>query len=118
MCLICQVFRGNWEIKKSNGDQQIYRPVAIKTLNPKTMSKGKFLQEANIMKGLDHPNVVKLFAIVSIDEPLWIITEFVEQGDLRKYLLNELDKGINMDQERLRDICYQVCLFCILQKQV
>ena len=80
--------------------------VAIKTLKPGTMSKEAFLAEASIMKKCDHPNLVKLYAVCSNEEPLFIVTEFMANGSLLEYL-----RGPNtpkMSLPVLVDICAQV----------
>jgi len=95
-----EVYKGVWHV----GSKQ--RPVAIKTLKTHTMSASKFLEEAVIMKELDHPKIVKLLAIVTKGEPLMIITEFMDKGDLRNYLIGE--EGPYVEEEELRAISYQV----------
>lgn len=55
--------------------------VAVKTLKPGTMSPEAFLEEAQIMKRLRHDKLVQLYAVVS-EEPIYIITEFMSQGNL------------------------------------
>ena len=47
-------------------------PVAVKTLNPgvKEEDRVKFLQEAAIMGQFSHPNVVKLYGVVTVGEPV------------------------------------------------
>lgn len=54
--------------------------VAVKTLKPGTMSPEAFLEEAQIMKRLRHDKLVQLYAVVS-EEPIYIITEFMSQGN-------------------------------------
>ena len=46
--------------------------VAVKTLKPdsKEEDKVKFLQEAAIMGQFSHPNVVRLFGVVTVGEPV------------------------------------------------
>ena len=46
--------------------------VAVKTLKPaaKEEDKVKFLQEAAIMGQFNHPNVVKLFGVITMGEPV------------------------------------------------
>lgn len=56
------------------------RKVAIKCLKPGTMSISAFLAEANLMKALQHPRLVRLFAVVT-QEPIYIITEYMENGE-------------------------------------
>lgn len=55
------------------------RKVAIKSLKMGTMSVEAFLGEANMMKNLQHPRLVRLFAVVT-QEPIYIITEYMENG--------------------------------------
>lgn len=54
--------------------------VAVKTMKPGSMSKEAFLEEANLMKTLQHDKLVKLHAVVTREEPIFIITEFMEKG--------------------------------------
>lgn len=53
--------------------------VAIKTLKEGTMEPEAFLQEANLMKQLQHERLVRLHAVVTI-EPILIVTEFMING--------------------------------------
>lgn len=55
------------------------RKVAIKNLKMGTMSVEAFLAEANMMKNLQHPRLVRLFAVVT-QEPIYIVTEYMENG--------------------------------------
>lgn len=49
-------------------------------MKPGSMSKEAFLEEANLMKTLQHDKLVKLHAVVTREEPIFIITEFMEKG--------------------------------------
>ena len=46
--------------------------IAVKTLKPNTTEEDrvKFLQEAAIMGQFSHPNVVKLYGVVTMGEPV------------------------------------------------
>lgn len=55
--------------------------VAVKTLKPGTMSAQAFLEEANLMKTLQHDKLVRLYAVVTKEEPIYIITEFMAKGE-------------------------------------
>lgn len=57
--------------------------VAIKTLKEGTMAPEAFLQEANLMKQLQHERLVRLHAVVT-KEPILIVTEFMVNGKTRK----------------------------------
>lgn len=54
--------------------------VAVKTMKPGSMSVSAFLEEANLMKSLQHDKLVRLHAVVTREEPIYIITEFMEKG--------------------------------------
>merc|ERR1712088_753128 len=49
-------------------------PVAIKTLKPGTVDPKDFLTEAQIMKKLRHPKLIQLYAVCTLEEPIYIIT--------------------------------------------
>lgn len=55
--------------------------MAVKTLKPGTMSVQAFLEEANLMKTLQHDKLVRLYAVVTKEEPIYIITEFMAKGE-------------------------------------
>lgn len=55
--------------------------VAIKTLKEGTMEPEAFLQEANLMKQLQHDRLVRLHAVVT-KEPILIVTEYMVNGKL------------------------------------
>ncbi|CAF0838338.1 unnamed protein product [Rotaria sordida] len=61
-------------------------PVAIKTLKSGSMNPVDFLAEATIMKKLKHPNLIQLYAVCTIQEPIYIVTELMQNGSLLEYL--------------------------------
>lgn len=61
-------------------------PVAIKTLKPGTMDPKDFLAEAQIMKKLRHNKLIQLYAVCTMEEPIYIITELMRNGSLLEYL--------------------------------
>uniref|UniRef100_A0A673C4I8 Tyrosine-protein kinase n=1 Tax=Sphaeramia orbicularis TaxID=375764 RepID=A0A673C4I8_9TELE len=81
------------------------RKVAIKNLKMGTMSVEAFLAEANMMKNLQHPRLVRLFAVVS-QEPICIVTEYMENGSLVDYL--KTTQGSNLPMTTLIDMSSQV----------
>lgn len=50
------------------------------------LAKGEFLKEAETMKKLIHPKVVQLFGVCTREDPFYIITELMPNGDLLDYL--------------------------------
>ena len=82
--------------------------MAIKSLKPGTMSPASFLDEATLMKDLNHAKIVRLLAIVSEKEPFMIITELMDKGDLKSYLKKAREDGTTIVEDELRAIGQQV----------
>ena len=52
-----------------------------------TMKKAEFMQEAQLMKKLHHPNLLQLFGVcVESGKPFYIVTELMKHGSLLEYL--------------------------------
>lgn len=81
------------------------RKVAIKNLKMGAMSVEAFLAEANMMKNLQHKRLVRLFAVVS-QEPICIVTEFMENGSLVDFL--KTPEGNSLQINTLIDMASQV----------
>lgn len=67
-------------------------PVAIKTLKSGTMDPKDFLAEAQIMKKLRHSKLIQLYAVCTVEEPIYIITELMKHGSLLDYLQGKESK--------------------------
>lgn len=50
------------------------------------MDPKDFLAEAQIMKKLRHQKLVQLYAVCTLEEPIYIITELMKHGSLLEYL--------------------------------
>ncbi|CAF1098865.1 unnamed protein product [Adineta steineri] len=70
--------------------------VAVKTLKPGSMNPTDFLAEASMMKRLRHPNLIQLFAVCTIEEPIYIITELMKNGSLLDYLQNPRSRQLKI----------------------
>ncbi|KAM9840180.1 tyrosine-protein kinase FRK [Aulostomus maculatus] len=80
-----EVFEGLWNDTTA---------VAVKTLKPGTMDPEDFLREAQIMKRLRHPKLIQLYAVCTMEEPIYIITELMKKGSLLEHL--QKDKGTTL----------------------
>lgn len=69
-------------------------PVAVKTLKAGTMDPAEFLGEAQLMKRLRHPKLIQLYAVCTMEEPIYIITELMKNGSLLEYL--QKDNGATL----------------------
>ncbi|KAL4623927.1 tyrosine-protein kinase Blk-like [Arapaima gigas] len=79
--------------------------VAIKTLKEGSMEPEAFLQEANLMKQLQHDKLVRLYAVVT-KEPIFIVTEFMANGSLLDFLKTE--DGNKLELPKLIDMSAQI----------
>ena len=79
--------------------------VAIKEVKQGCMSIGECMQEAKIMKTLQHPNLIGLYEVCSKQEPFLYITELMEHGSLREYLRG---KGKSLSSTQLIQLAIQV----------
>uniref|UniRef100_W5NK23 Tyrosine-protein kinase n=2 Tax=Lepisosteus oculatus TaxID=7918 RepID=W5NK23_LEPOC len=80
-----EVYEGRWNDTT---------PVAIKTLKPGSMHPQDFLREAQIMKKLRHPKLIQLYAVCTVKEPIYIITELMKNGSLLEYLQKDGGKTL------------------------
>ncbi|KAK0403448.1 hypothetical protein QR680_016923 [Steinernema hermaphroditum] len=72
------------------------RTVAVKTLKEDAMALHDFLAEAAIMKDLRHPNLVQLLGVCTREPPFYIITEYMNRGNLLDYLRKSDQKRLPM----------------------
>ncbi|XP_054479560.1 protein-tyrosine kinase 2-beta-like isoform X2 [Anoplopoma fimbria] len=80
--------------------------VAIKTCKDFSAEvKEKFLSEAGLMKNLDHPHIVRLIGVIEVD-PVWIVMELLEHGELGSYLVQE---QYILTTATLTLYCLQIC---------
>lgn len=54
--------------------------------SPGTMDPKDFLAEAQIMKKLRHNKLIQLYAVCTLEEPIYIITELMKHGSLLEFL--------------------------------
>lgn len=83
-------------------------PVAIKTLKSGTMDPKDFLAEAQIMKKLRHNKLIQLYAVCTVEEPIYIITELMKHGSLLEYLQALSGKGRQLKMPALIDMAAQI----------
>jgi serine/threonine protein kinase len=69
------------------------------------------VKEANLLKELNHPNVLQYTDSFESDGALCIVTEFCSNGDLSEFL--EKRKGKKLEEDQLREWFRQIT--CALQ---
>ncbi|RXM31442.1 hypothetical protein EOD39_7019 [Acipenser ruthenus] len=78
--------------------------VAIKTLKDYSSPQlwGEFQQEASLMSELHHHNIVCLLGVVTQEQPICMLFEFLNQGDLHEFLIMRSphsDVGCSSDED-------------------
>jgi len=59
------------------------------------MDPKDFLAEAQIMKKLRHNKLIQLYAVCTVEEPIYIITELMKHGSLLEYLQGKTNCLLN-----------------------
>lgn len=82
--------------------------VAIKEISLKTTNeniKKCIRREIDIHRSLDHPNIVKLYDVYTVESSLYLIIEFCSYGDLQKFQNKKSfsEKYIQYYMKQLRD---------------
>ncbi|XP_035489899.2 tyrosine-protein kinase Lyn [Scophthalmus maximus] len=80
--------------------------VAVKTLKTGMMTSEAFMEEANVMKTLQHDRLVRLYAVVTRTAPIYIITEYMANGSLLDFLKS--DDGCQLQLPKLIDFSAQI----------
>uniref|UniRef100_A0A3B4U314 receptor protein-tyrosine kinase n=1 Tax=Seriola dumerili TaxID=41447 RepID=A0A3B4U314_SERDU len=76
------------EVLSIEGNNESPLLVAVKTLreDANKNARNDFLKEIRIMSRLRDPNIVRLLAVCVDTDPLCMITEYMENGDLNQFL--------------------------------
>ncbi|CAH8584664.1 unnamed protein product [Schistosoma turkestanicum] len=95
-----EVWYGTWNNRMA---------VAIKKLlGNNNMNQKRFLNEAELMHRLNHPNIVKLLAVCTFPyhQPTYIISELMENGSLKQYMQKLNPEKIKMKNllEMMNDV--------------
>ncbi|XP_042189827.1 cytoplasmic tyrosine-protein kinase BMX isoform X2 [Callorhinchus milii] len=115
-------FDGEWELKRKDikllkelgsgqfgvvqlGMWKQKYNVAIKMIKEGSMSEDEFLEEAEIMMKLKHPNLVQLYGVCTKEYPIYIVTEFMSNGCLLSYLKSD---GKTLNQFQFVEMCYDI----------
>jgi len=76
------------EVRLARMDEGGDKPVAVKLLRPELAGDidliSRFLQEARLLKTVEHPYVVRVLDLVAEGNRLAIVMEYVSGGDLRR----------------------------------
>ncbi|KAK0146407.1 Discoidin domain-containing receptor 2 [Merluccius polli] len=91
-------------VERSSGGAPLL--VAVKTLreDANKNARNDFLKEIRIMSRLRDPNIVRLLAVCVDTDPLCMITEYMENGDLNQFLHQlQLGEGPPTTEEEVEE---------------
>ncbi|XP_048193488.1 sperm motility kinase 2B-like [Perognathus longimembris pacificus] len=76
--------------------------VAVKILHQR--DRDFFAVEVDILKSVDHQNIVKLYEVIETKERLYLVMEYLDIGDL----VDHLQKVDRMEEEAARPLFWQI----------
>ncbi|XP_062989773.1 discoidin domain-containing receptor 2 [Elgaria multicarinata webbii] len=88
---LCEVegmekFVDKGSVLDGNTSQPVLLAVKMLRADANKNARNDFLKEIKIMSRLKDPNIVRLLAVCITDDPLCMITEYMENGDLNQFL--------------------------------
>ena len=75
------------------GIESEWTDVAVKQLRTGSNEAGDFFREVDFMSKLNHPNIVKLLGVCSLEEPFSMVFEYMDLGDLCGFLREAIGLG-------------------------
>uniref|UniRef100_A0A0M3IR11 Protein kinase domain-containing protein n=1 Tax=Ascaris lumbricoides TaxID=6252 RepID=A0A0M3IR11_ASCLU len=92
------------------------------TVNADMFARNNFLSEINIHQQIArHPYLVNLIGVITLSEPLCIITEYCEKGSLLlylrercEYMLKLEESGIDLEKDDIETLKYSIRLDMIV----
>jgi serine/threonine protein kinase len=98
---------------KRTGVEGFEKVVAVKRILPHLSDNKEFLDmfvdEAKMVAGLTHPNIVHIFDLGRIDRSYYIAMEYVHGRDLRTIQKRAREKGLRMPLDLSLRVVSQVC---------
>lgn len=85
------------EAKGITSDEDECSNVAVKQLRQGSNETDDFFREVDFMAKLDHPNVVKLLGVCTLEEPFSMMFEYMDLGDLCGFLREAVGLGKSDD---------------------
>ena len=98
---------------KRTGVEGFEKIVALKRILPHLSDNKEFLDmfvdEAKMVAGLAHPNIVQIFDLGRIEKSYYIAMEYVHGRDLRTIMKRAREKGLRMPLDLSLRVVSQVC---------
>jgi serine/threonine protein kinase len=98
---------------KRTGVEGFEKTVALKRILPHLSDNKEFLDmfvdEAKMVAGLAHPNIVQIYDLGRIEKSYYIAMEYVHGRDLRTVMKRAREKGLRMPLDLSLRVVSQVC---------
>ncbi|CAL8254553.1 unnamed protein product [Merluccius merluccius] len=94
-------------------DQPVLVAVKMLRADANKNARNDFLKEIKIMSRLKDPNIIRMLAVCIYSDPLCMITEYMENGDLNQFLSRHQPQGqlaslSNAPTVSFSDLCHMV----------
>ncbi|XP_065644468.1 serine/threonine-protein kinase SIK2 isoform X4 [Hydra vulgaris] len=99
--------KGNFAVVKLAKHRMTKSRVAIKIIDKSRLDESnliKIKREVQIMKLLEHPNVLKLYQVMETKNMLYIVTEYATKGEMFAYI----DKHGKLQEHEARRLFWQI----------
>jgi serine/threonine-protein kinase len=93
-------------------DLHLQMDVAVKVLQAPRGDAGRawkrFMQEARILLGLNHPAIVRVYYVLELEGFHCLIMEYVKGSDLQRWLTERWERGEQIDVETVLELAYEL----------
>ncbi|XP_050722151.1 discoidin domain-containing receptor 2-like isoform X1 [Eriocheir sinensis] len=102
------------EVQNEDGEKQM---VAVKTLRLEASHAVRcdFEHEVEILAGLRDPNIVQVVGVCSREEPLCMLVEYMEHGDLNQYLQAHIAETASPRNTHAKTLSYGCLIYMATQ---
>ena len=90
---------------------KLYRAMKIISINSKN-EEGKTDEEIELLRQLDHPNIVKLYEYFSDNDKYYLITEYCKGGDLSDLLIKNKKKLTELSVAYIMYQIFRALIYC------
>ena len=100
--------------KGSTGSVSLYfsnsedKKVAIKKINISDQNEQKIEKEVELLKSINHPNIIQFYESFIEDKNLYIVMEYCEKSDLNSYINDCKNKDEKIPEEFIWKVAFQV----------
>lgn len=95
-------------------DLYVTHTAAVVTVPWVSFCRNDFLKEVKILSRLKDPNIIRLLGVCVSSDPLCMVTEYMESGDLNQYLSQRVLLDKTGPLHNMPTIRYNSSMICVL----